>query len=198
MGLESHCQSAFLGVKWRWELQAGDAATEPPKRTKAIIFSQFWIHINLVISHLAKHDIEFAIFRAGIHPSERIEALHRFQVLVVPALPCTTDSAAPQNMSMARDVQPQARPIRVYAAALDLAANYKMSINLLRLCQFEEAELTSTELPPTRQVAFTQHSGYQESVYSALMTPRPWTLDCSGFSCSPCKFHWVTGECRRS
>lgn len=49
-------------------------------KTKVIVFSQFWIHINLVRTHLMKHRIQFAIMRAGLPASEKIEALEDFKV----------------------------------------------------------------------------------------------------------------------
>ena len=49
-------------------------------RTKVIVFSQFWIHINLVRTHLLTRNIRHTVLRAGIPASEKIEALETFQV----------------------------------------------------------------------------------------------------------------------
>ena len=53
-------------------------------RTKAIIFSQFWIHTNLVANFLERHGVEFALLKAGLHPTDKVDALDRFQASGLP------------------------------------------------------------------------------------------------------------------
>jgi len=55
-------------------------------KTKVIIFSQFWIHINLVITHLTTHSIRHTVLRAGLPHKEKLDALDTFQV---PPPPCS-------------------------------------------------------------------------------------------------------------
>ena len=59
----------------------------PVTKPKVIVFSQFWIHINLVRTHLMNRGINFATLKADLPAAEKIEALERFQVLVLSA-PC--------------------------------------------------------------------------------------------------------------
>lgn len=46
---------------------------------KVIVFSQFWMHINLVKNHLSRHDVNFALLRGGLQPAEKVQALDMFQ-----------------------------------------------------------------------------------------------------------------------
>lgn len=52
----------------------------PIDKPKVIVFSQFWIHINLVRTHLLNRGINFATLKADLPAAEKIEALERFQV----------------------------------------------------------------------------------------------------------------------
>lgn len=53
----------------------------PVEKPKVIVFSQFWIHINLVRTHLLNRGINFATLKADLPAAEKIQALERFQVL---------------------------------------------------------------------------------------------------------------------
>lgn len=48
--------------------------------TKAIVFSQYWIHIWLVKNYLASHDVKFEVLSTGLLPAEKVQALDVFQV----------------------------------------------------------------------------------------------------------------------
>ena len=52
----------------------------PAEKPKVIVFSQFWIHINLVRTHLLNRGINFATLKVDLPASEKIQALERFQV----------------------------------------------------------------------------------------------------------------------
>lgn len=56
---------------------AGDAAEAAPG--KAIVFSQFWMHVNLVARCLEDAGIGAAIFTEHMKPSRRVAALANFQ-----------------------------------------------------------------------------------------------------------------------
>ena len=48
--------------------------------TKVIVFSQFWMHMWLVKNHLSRHNVAFALLRAGITAAEKAHELDLFQV----------------------------------------------------------------------------------------------------------------------
>jgi SNF2 family DNA or RNA helicase len=55
------------------------AAAEKRTRQKAIVFSQFWMHIKLAARHLAAHGVVFCALRGGMTPYEKAASLNRFQ-----------------------------------------------------------------------------------------------------------------------
>lgn len=50
--------------------------------TKAIVFSQFWMHILLICAHLRAHDVEPSILKRDLSPRAKAEALDVFRVSV--------------------------------------------------------------------------------------------------------------------
>ena len=48
--------------------------------TKAIVFSQFWMHIELVVHFLATRSVGLALLKRNLSPAEKAAALARFQV----------------------------------------------------------------------------------------------------------------------
>ena len=54
--------------------------------TKAIVFSQFWMHIELVVHFLATRSVSLALLKRNLSPANKAAALARFQVLN-PGLP---------------------------------------------------------------------------------------------------------------
>ena len=48
--------------------------------TKVIVFSQFWMHLNIVAKHLRMQDIAFEVFSTVKTPPERLQSLDTFQV----------------------------------------------------------------------------------------------------------------------
>eukprot|EP00873_Tetraselmis_striata_P043207 jgi/Tetstr1/463471/TSEL_008363.t1 len=51
----------------------------PPARRKAIVFSQFWMHIRLASRHLAGHGVPFCVLKTGTSQEQRNAAVNRFQ-----------------------------------------------------------------------------------------------------------------------
>ena len=52
---------------------------EGRQRRKAIIFSQFWMHILLAARHLQARGVAFCLLKGGMKPHEKDEAVNKFQ-----------------------------------------------------------------------------------------------------------------------
>jgi len=48
--------------------------------TKAIVFSQFWMHIQLISSHLRAHGVPLAVLKQDMSPKDKAAAVATFQV----------------------------------------------------------------------------------------------------------------------
>ena len=51
--------------------------------TKAIVFSQFWMHIQLISSHLRAHEVPLAVLKQDMSPKDKAAAVATFQVRCV-------------------------------------------------------------------------------------------------------------------
>ena len=49
--------------------------------TKAIVFSQFWMHIELVVHFLSSRGVPLALLKRSLSPAEKAAALASFQVV---------------------------------------------------------------------------------------------------------------------
>ena len=49
--------------------------------TKAIVFSQFWMHIQLINSHLRAHQVPLAVLKQDMTRQDKAAAVATFQVL---------------------------------------------------------------------------------------------------------------------
>ena len=48
--------------------------------TKAIVFSQFWMHIQLIAAHLRAHSVPVAVLKQDMSPKDKAAAVATFQV----------------------------------------------------------------------------------------------------------------------
>lgn len=48
--------------------------------TKAIVFSQFWMHIQLINAHLRAHGVALAVLKQDMSPKDKAAAVATFQV----------------------------------------------------------------------------------------------------------------------
>ncbi len=48
--------------------------------TKAIVFSQFWMHIQLLNAHLRAHGVALALLKQDMSPKDKAAAVATFQV----------------------------------------------------------------------------------------------------------------------
>ena len=48
--------------------------------TKAIVFSQFWMHSQLISSHLRAHEVPLAVLKQDMSPKDKAAAVATFQV----------------------------------------------------------------------------------------------------------------------
>ena len=56
-------------------------AGDPSKGlTKAIVFSQFWMHIQLINAHLRAHGVALALLKQDMSPKDKAAAVATFQV----------------------------------------------------------------------------------------------------------------------
>lgn len=51
--------------------------------TKAIVFSQFWMHIQLINAHLRAHGVALALLKQDMSPKDKAAAVATFQVTTV-------------------------------------------------------------------------------------------------------------------
>ncbi len=47
---------------------------------KAIVFSQFWMHLQLIAAHLTRNRVEFALLKRDLQHRTKQEAIAKFQV----------------------------------------------------------------------------------------------------------------------
>ena len=52
----------------------------PQQRAKAIVFSHFWMHLQLIAAHLRDAGIEHAVLKRDMTPPDKADALDTFQV----------------------------------------------------------------------------------------------------------------------
>ena len=48
--------------------------------TRAIVFSQFWMHIQLINAHLRAHSVPVAVLKQDMSPKDKAAAVATFQV----------------------------------------------------------------------------------------------------------------------
>ena len=63
-------------------VQAGTWSAQGPL-TKAIVFSHFWMHIQLICAHLRAHNVMVKVLKRDLSPAAKAEALDVFQVRCV-------------------------------------------------------------------------------------------------------------------
>ena len=81
-----HHPTQGLWYKKMTREQAGGVQGSDKPGTKAIVFSQFWMHIELVVHFLATRSVSLALLKRNLSPADKAAALARFQVLY-PGLP---------------------------------------------------------------------------------------------------------------
>lgn len=60
--------------------QQGPASEPQPPSTKAIVFSQFWMHLQLIAAHLMRNGVEFALLKRDLQHRVKQDAIAKFQV----------------------------------------------------------------------------------------------------------------------
>ena len=70
---------ACLQAPWTIKKCSKGSVRQLPS-TKAIVFSQFWMHLQLIAAHLMQSQVEFALLKRDLQHRTKQEALAKFQV----------------------------------------------------------------------------------------------------------------------
>ena len=65
--------------------------------TKAIVFSQFWMHLQLIAVHLMRNGVDFALLKRDLAHGVKQAAVAKFQVNIDAALPGRSAKIAQHN-----------------------------------------------------------------------------------------------------
>ena len=80
---------------------------ERGQRTKAIVFTQFWQHLNLIERQLTDHGVGLAVLKGSMKSDEKARSLDQFKVAnpsvcVSPSVPCVAKNEEPCCMRKER------------------------------------------------------------------------------------------------
>lgn len=87
-GTQHMIDALQAGQMWGDGAARSAHGTGPGPLTKAIVFSQFWMHIQLTAAHLLSHDVHVSVLKRDLSPRAKAEALDVFQVIYPPISNC--------------------------------------------------------------------------------------------------------------
>ena len=76
------CRSDFAPsmLQDQGDSQQSSAREQQLPSTKAIVFSQFWMHLQLIAAHLMRNGVEFALLKRDLQHRVKQDAIAKFQV----------------------------------------------------------------------------------------------------------------------